>query len=88
VGIDCGCLREQVEKSAGLNLFSDLTLEHVHDERGKPIRVTSIHQLREAEKRYQFSHHVANSMEKNFETPRQQRTYSVADLYQRKFARS
>lgn len=51
------------------NPFGDLVLEHVHDEQGKPVRVTSLRQLREAEKRYGFRSLVANSDEKNFDKP-------------------
>lgn len=78
IGVDCGCLREQALQTT-VNPFSDLVLDHVFDERGQKVRVTSIHQLREAEKRYHFSHHVANSMEANFNSPTQQQAYSVRE---------
>jgi hypothetical protein len=51
------------------NPLGDLTLTHVTDEAGQPVRVTSLRQLREAEKRYHFSSVVANSDAANFDTP-------------------
>lgn len=69
------------------NPWADLTLEHIHNERGEKIRVTSIHQLREAEKRYGFKHHLANSNSEHFNTPPTHRPQTVGDRYQRKFYR-
>lgn len=51
------------------NPLSELVLTHVTDEAGQPVRVTSLRQLREAEKRYHFSSVVANSDSANFDTP-------------------
>lgn len=86
LGVDCGCKKEAMLTSA-FNPWSDVTLAHVHNEKGEPIRITSVHQMREAEKRYGFEHHLANANEVNFSTPRQQKAYSVGDHYKRKFAR-
>src|ERR1700690_4133163 len=39
---------------AARNVFEGFTVQHVHDENHKPIKVNSIKELREAEKRYGF----------------------------------
>lgn len=51
------------------NPLAELVMDHVHDESGNPVRVTSLRQLREAEKRYHFSSVVANQDAANFDTP-------------------
>ncbi len=56
-------------QTGAVRVFSDLTLDHVTGEDGRPVRVTSLRQLREAEKRYHFRSVVANSDEKNFDRP-------------------
>lgn len=55
----------------GKSLFGDLTLDHVMDEFGKPVRVTSRRQLLEAEKRYKFRSLIGHSDEANFDKPPQ-----------------
>jgi len=40
---------------AARNVFEGFTLEHVRDEQGKKVKVNSVKELREAEKRYNFS---------------------------------
>lgn len=87
IGVECGCASQRLQGSVN-SPFSDLVLDHVHDEAGRPVRVTSIHQLREAEKRYNFSHVVANQNEANIHTPKQSAAYNVGDAYRRKFGRS
>ncbi len=52
-----------------LNPFSDLRLDHAHNELGQPIQVSSLRQLRAAESRYNFKSWVANTDAKNFDTP-------------------
>ena len=47
-------------RSSVANPYADLTLDHVHDETGSPLRVTSLAQMREAERRYRFRSLVAN----------------------------
>jgi hypothetical protein len=84
VGVDCGCVRALAIANLA-NPWSDLTLQHIHDEQGKPIRVTSIHQLREAEKRYEFKHHLANSNSEHFNIPPTHKPQTVLDRYERKF---
>lgn len=85
IGLDCGCLREQHIKSA-VNPFSDLTLEHISDEFGNKVRVTSLRQLQEAEKRYNFASAVANFDESHVNDAPQQKVFSVRDMYREKFA--
>ena len=86
IGEDCGCLREKVLQSC-FNPFSDLTLDHVFGDDGKPIRVTSLRQLNAAEHRYGFASVVANMDAANVNTPPQQKRMEVADMYQWKFNR-
>ena len=62
-------------------------MDHVHDEYGKPIRVTSLRQLQAAESRYNFASVVGNMDDANVNTPPQQRKIQVADLYPFKFNR-
>lgn len=85
LGFACGCLQDEIVKTT-VNPFSDLTIAHIHGEDNKPIRVTSVRQLREAEKRYGFKHHVANMNEANFGVAPSHRATTVADHYRRKFA--
>jgi len=84
VGVDCGCART-IAMGSLANLWSDLTLDHIHDERGQKVRVTSIHQLREAEQRYGFKHHLANQSSEHFDIPPTHRPQTVLDRYERKF---
>ena len=86
IGEDCGCLREKVLQST-FNPFGDLRLEHIYDEAGKPIRVTSLRQLQAAESRYNFASVVGNMDAANVDTPPQQRHMEVADMYKFKFNR-
>jgi hypothetical protein len=65
-----------------------LTLEHVHDSDGKPLRVTSMRQLEAAQNRLHFNHIPTNMDRANWDEPKQQRAYTVGDLYRRKFARA
>lgn len=85
VGIDCGCLREKRMRTA-FNPFADLTIEHISDEAGNKLRVTSLRQLQEAEKRYSFASVVANFDAANVDDPPQQKVFSVRDMYREKFA--
>lgn len=77
IGVDCGCCSLERAVLSVNGSFSDLTLEHIHDESGKPVHVTSLRQLREAEKRYHFSHRVANYDGENINIPEQQKVYTV-----------
>jgi len=42
------------------NPYENLTLQHVRDEKGKPVVVNSLKELREAEKKYNFVHAVSS----------------------------
>lgn len=85
IGVDCNCVQEARIQSC-VNPYGDLTLQHVHGDDGKPVRVTSSRQLSEAEKRYNFSSVARNMDSKNFDAPPQARVSTVADHYKRKFA--
>ena len=67
-------LRESV-----FNPFAALELEHVSDDMGQPLRVSSLRQLREAEKRYEFKSLVANERESDFDKPPQHRQKSLVE---------
>lgn len=88
LGVDCGCYRERRRAITAVNPFADFQLEHVHDETGKPLRVTSIRQLSEAEKRYDFASVILNQDHGNVDDAPQQRVMTVSDVYKRKFGRS
>lgn len=60
-----------------------LVLDHVLDESGKPVRVTSLRQLREAETRYHFRSLIGHTDEANFDKPPQQPTGTIADFMTR-----
>ncbi len=64
--------------SGAVTPFSELQLDHVHDEFGQPVRVTSLRQLREAEKRYHFRSCIANTDEENFDKPPKQEQKHLA----------
>lgn len=75
----CENPRHNLFSGHGANMFSDLTLTHVTDERGQPVRVTSRRQLHEAETRYKFRHHAANYDEANWDKPPQMPSGSIQD---------
>lgn len=86
LGVDCRCVREANAANC-INPYGDLTLAHIHDEHGEPVRVTSSRQLAEAEKRFNFSSVVRNMEQKNFDAPPQARRQGITETYQRKFRR-
>lgn len=89
VGEDCGCRNPPMIHDCD-SPFRDgatLTLDHIHNERGEKVVVSSIRQLREAEKRHGFVHHASNMSKRDWGNAPQQRRYTIADLYQRKFQR-
>jgi len=83
-GVECGCTRKPKPPVGTDNVFS-VTLQHVHDEFGKPIRVDNLRQLSAAESRYGFESCILSRNEQNFNDAPQQRKFGVADLYRRKF---
>lgn len=89
IGYDCGCVRRPVELDHDNPFRNDgeLVLQHIADENGNPVRVTSRRQLQEAEQRYDFNHVPTNMSKGNWDSPKQQKFYTVGDLYERKFGR-
>lgn len=89
LGAECGCLRTRILRDMD-NPFStagELVLDHVHDGDGRPVRVTSLRELRIAESKFNFEHVASNNDRSNWDKPKQQPAYQVADHYQRKFPR-
>jgi hypothetical protein len=85
LGFDCGCLAaDRIPKGTG-NPF-DITFDHVADELGGHLHVSSIRELEAAEKRLGFQSVVLNSDAQNFDDPPQQREVTVSDLVKRKFS--
>jgi hypothetical protein len=66
------CTRPRIRESC-LNPYAGLTLTHAHDEFDQPVRVDSLRQMQEAEKRYHFRSLVANEREADFDKPPQHR---------------
>lgn len=56
-----------------VNPFASLRLDHVTDEMGQPVEVTSLRQMQQAERRYKFRSLVANEREADFDKPPQHR---------------
>lgn len=56
---------------AARNAFEGFTVQHVHDENRKPIKVNSLAELRAAEKKYNFALAVATDDEGKADTPPQ-----------------
>ena len=87
VGVDCGCASGgALRREAGQNPYGDLTLDHVSNERGEKVRVTSSRQLSAAEQRYGFASVVRNQNSENINRAPQQKVFTVGDVYKRKFA--
>ncbi len=89
LGTECGCLRLQVLRDMD-NPFAttgELVLQHVHDSEGRPVRVTSLRELRQAETKHNFEHVASNNDRANWDKPKQQPAYQVADHYVPKFPR-
>lgn len=72
------CSRPQPRETCS-NPFAALTLDHVHDGQGRPLEITSLRQLRDAEKRHHFSSCVANTDSANFDKPPQTRQTDAFD---------
>lgn len=89
VGYDCRCAKTPVaiDYDNPFRNEGELRLNHVHDEQGKPLRVTSRRQLEEAQKKHNFNHVPTNMDKANWDSPKQQPVYTINDLYKRKFNR-
>ena len=74
------CLNPGHSSLAVATPLSELVMDHVHDELGRPLRVTSLRQLREAEQRLHFRSIVANEDSANFDTPPKS---DKGDMFQR-----
>lgn len=87
LGLDCRCVREAVAVDMDNPFRSDgeLVLSHVHDEQGKPLRVTSRRQLEEAQSKLHFNHVPSNMDKANWDRPKQQKFYTVRDLVEKRF---
>lgn len=87
LGAECGCLRTRILRDMD-NPFAtsgELVLDHVMDGSGNKVRVTSMRELRQAENKFNFEHVASNNDRSNWDKPKQQPAYQVADHYQRKF---
>jgi hypothetical protein len=67
------------------NPFASLELDHVHDEYSNPVRVTSLKQLQDAEKRYGFRSLVANVDSSDHNKPPQLQPKSLAEQMNQPF---
>lgn len=91
LGVDCKCAREasiMVDMDNPFRTNGELTLQHIHGDDGKPLRVTSMRQLEAAQTKHHFNHIPTNMDRANWDTPKQQRVTTVSDRYKRRFARS
>jgi len=75
----CSNPRHSLTSGHGATMYDDLVLDHVSDELGNKVRVTSRRQLHEAEKRYNFKHHAANMDQKNWDKPPQPVSGNIQD---------
>ena len=66
------CENPRVRPSC-FNPFAELELDHVRDHNDRPVRVSSLRQLREVEKQHHCTSLIANSDEAHFDEPPQQR---------------
>lgn len=74
------CEHPPISDARVANPYGDMVIDHVLDEEtGKPLRVTSSRQLREAEKRYHFRSLVAHTNEADFDKPPQTNQASIAE---------
>jgi len=67
----CRHCRSPRMRESLVNPYYDLTLDHVHDHSGQPVRVTSLRQLQQAEKEFKFKSLVGNEREADFDKPPQ-----------------
>jgi|SRR5271155_307471 putative FmdB family regulatory protein len=64
--------RFELKRGPAHNPFENLVLNHVRDEHNKPIKVNSEGELRAAEKKYGFIHHVSHCLtQEAIDTPPQ-----------------
>ena len=85
LGVDCGCVKADSVPRSCANPW-DLTLDHVHDEFGQKLHVSSIRELSDAEKRLGFQHVVLNQDRQNWDDPPQQAPVDMAKIHNWKFS--
>jgi hypothetical protein len=79
IGLDCGCSAYDHSADNVNSPYLGLVLEHVRDEKGKPVRVDSLRQMSEVEKKYNVVHAVTSYGE-NYHPP-EKRQPTFKDLY-------
>lgn len=67
----CRRCRSPRSRPSCVNPYAGLVLDHVHDEHGRSVEVSSLRQIRDAEKRYRFRSLVANENSADFDKPPQ-----------------
>ncbi len=85
-GVDCGCMKRPRELADSTVNPYDITLDHVYDEFGQKLHVSSIRELSAAETRLGFQHVVLNQDRQNWDDPPQQRSVTMSDIVKRKFS--
>lgn len=89
LGVDCKCAHGpqlMVDMDNPFRNEGELRLQHVHDDDGRPLRVTSMRQLEAAQSKYHFNHIPTNMDRGNWDSPKQQKFTTVSDRYKRRFA--
>ena len=77
------CEHPPTQDRSVANPYSEMVIDHVTAEDGRPLRVTSKRQLLEAEKKYHFRSLVAHTDEANFDKPPQRQTPNLAEVMTR-----
>jgi hypothetical protein len=78
------CQREALPSSTK-NPF-DITFDHVNDEFGQKLHVSSLRELSAAEKRLGFQSVVMNADAQNFDDPPQQKVMDMAAVHQWRYS--
>jgi hypothetical protein len=72
-----GTAKFEMKRGPAHNPFENLTLQHVRDDHGKPVKVNSERELRAAEKKYGFVHHASHSLTQDgLDTPPQHESWA------------
>jgi hypothetical protein len=77
------CEHPPISDARCANPYSEMVIDHVTGDDGKPLRITSSRQLREAEKKYHFRSLVGHTDEANFDRPPQRKQESIAEAMTR-----
>lgn len=62
------CTRPRLRDSVA-NPYQNLELEHVHDDAGQPLRVSSLRQLDQAQRQHHFQHWATSADSVNIDKP-------------------